>query len=110
LLFGCGCAAALFELFGEPDRCDVVACPYGPAAGEAAVAFEIEVFAPDRQCGSVSGALRIGPGRRWCGWLGFRPRRLDGPAKSGVVEEVERVVRGVGHRRLLLRAELIEGS
>src|SRR6516225_6706016 len=52
LLLGCGRTAAPpgsgsgagFELPGEPDRCDVVGCQRGPAAREAAVALEVDVF------------------------------------------------------------------
>ena len=104
LLFGCRRATALFELFGEPDRCEVVARPRGPAAGEAAVGFEVEVSAPHRRHGPVSDAFRVGLARSCGGWLGFRSWPIDGPAKSGAVEEAERVLRGVGHRRVLLYA------
>lgn len=90
---------AVFNLLGQRDGADVVACARGPAAGERPIAGQDIVRAADpangRRCRGVTDPIGDRENRVRGRTQG--PGEIDGLAESGDVEQVKRVLRGVGH-------------
>ena len=90
-------AAGRFELLAEPDRGEVVAGAGGPAARKPAIEVQMEIgpgVLVRRQDGRDLGAVLV---VELMQAFRVRLRRVDGPAESGVVEQAERELAGVGH-------------